>query len=124
MIRLGRYSICILDLFTDGRTGRLSASKLWLHIANGISSWIMLQSQLVDWELITAYNGIVGGSYVAILFFKLRYQGASVSDSGSGEHVHHRELDELEERSGAGESKRATKRPVRGIRKNTKGGKR
>lgn len=82
MIKIGKYSICILDLFTDSRTGRLSASKLWLHIANSIMSYIMLHSEAVDWELLAVYGSVVGGSYVAVLFFKLRYASGGFGGGG------------------------------------------
>jgi len=114
MLRLGKYSVCVLDLFTDSRNGRLSASKLWLHIANGIMSYIMLHSDSVDWELLTAYGGIVGGSYVAILFFKLRYSGVAVSGGGGDSGMDNSELDELAERVSAGESEGTAKPAMRG----------
>ena len=124
MLRVGRYSVCILDLLTDSRNGRLSASKLWLHIGNGIMSWIMLQSDSVDWELLTAYGGIVGGSYVAILFFKLRYSGAAISSSSGDSGMDNSELDELAERVSTVGAKRTAKPAMRGGSNKTKGGKR
>ena len=113
-IKLGKYNVCVLDLLTDSRTGRLSASKVWLHIANGIMSYIMLKSDSVDWELLTAYGGIVGGSYVAILFFKLRYSGATVSGGYSGEHIPDESMDGVEERGETERPARTAKRPVQG----------
>lgn len=85
-IKLGKYNVCVLDLLTDSRTGRLSASKLWLHIGNSIMSYVMITHEAVDWELMTAFGGIVGGSYVAILFFKLRWghQGGAVHTGDTG----------------------------------------
>jgi len=123
-LKLGKYNVCVLDLLTDSRTGRLSASKLWLHIANSIMSYIMLHSETVDWELLAVYGSVVGGSYVAVLFFKLRYSGATLPNSGGSEYVPDSELDGMAERGGTSESERTAKRPVRGSRKNTKGGKR
>jgi len=67
MIKLG-----ILDLVTDSN-GKLSATKLWLHIANIVMSKTMLDSKIVDWELLAAYGSIVGGSYVATVFLKRKY---------------------------------------------------
>jgi hypothetical protein len=83
VLKIGKYSVCVLDLLTDSRTGRLSASKVWLHIANGIMSHVMLTHDAVDWELMTAFGGIVGGSYVAILFFKLRWGNTGADFHGS-----------------------------------------
>lgn len=72
-IKLGKYNVCILDLLTDSRTGKLSASKLWLHIGNGILSYVMLTHEAADWELMATYGAVVAGSYVGIIFFKLRW---------------------------------------------------
>jgi hypothetical protein len=120
MIKIGKYSICILDLLTDSRTGRLSASKLWLHIANGIMSYIMLHSDSVDWELMAVYGSVVGGSYVAVLFFKLRYASGGNSfggmDYGS---VHEHDVSEQD----SGEHAPIDK-PVRHSGRKAKGGKR
>lgn len=118
MIKIGKYSICILDLFTDSRTGRLSASKLWLHIANGIMSYIMLHSESVDWELLAVYGSVVGGSYVAVLFFKLRY----ASGGFSGGNMDYSAIHEHDAPIGHGETEGNADQPVqRGGRKAKRG---
>ena len=117
MIKIGKYSICILDLLTDSRTGRLSASKLWLHIANGIMSYIMLHSDSVDWELMAVYGSVVGGSYVAVLFFKLRYASGGIG-TGSMDNLPFYEHDTP---IGHGETGGDIDKPVRSKRKKTKG---
>jgi len=120
MIKIGKYSVCVLDLVTDSRTGRLSASKLWLHIANSIMSYIMLKSESVDWILMTAFGGIVGGSYVAVQLIKSIYAPRGIGSGGmdySGDHG-----GELPEQ--AGEPSADDSEPVQRNRKNTKRGKR
>lgn len=76
MITLGKYHICILDLLTDSKTGKLSSSKVWQHIANSIMSYAFVTHLSPDWELFVAYGGIVGASHVAIHFLKWRYRDA------------------------------------------------
>lgn len=76
MITIGKYQICILDLFTDS-TGKLSASKCWLHVANVIMSKVMLTQANVDWELLSAFGSIVGGSHIAGVWLKLKYGASS-----------------------------------------------
>lgn len=73
-LRVGKYDVCLLDLFVDTKTGKLSASKIWLHIANAIMSKVMLTQSNVGWELLAAYGAIVGGSYAGILFLKWKFR--------------------------------------------------
>lgn len=77
MITWGKYNVCILDLLTDEKTGRLSATKFWYHVANVIMSKTMLTQANVDWELLAAYGSIVGGSYVGLHLFKWKYRDAN-----------------------------------------------
>ena len=77
MINIGKYSICILDLVTNSN-GRLSSTKIWLHIANLVMSKTMLNQLNVGWELLAAYGSVVGGSYVATVFLNRRYPDATV----------------------------------------------
>lgn len=72
-MKIGSYNVCLLDLFTDESNGRLSATKLWLHAANVIMSRVMLQQHDVGWELLAAYGAVVGGSHIATLFMKWKY---------------------------------------------------
>lgn len=74
MISLGRYKVCVLDLVTDNKTGKLDGSKIWNHIAFIILSKAMLTVQQMTWELIAAYGAVVGGSRVAIAFMKYKYR--------------------------------------------------
>lgn len=74
MIAFGRYKVCIFDLITDGKTGKLDSSKIWNHIAFGILSKAVLAAHDLTWELLTAYGAVVGGSRVAIVFLKYKYR--------------------------------------------------
>jgi len=74
MIHLGKYRVCVLDLVTDGRTGKLDGSKIWNHVAFIILSKAMLTAETMTWELMAAYGSIVGGSRVAIAFLKYKYR--------------------------------------------------
>lgn len=76
MISFGRYKVCIFDLITDGRTGKLDGSKIWNHVAFIILSKAMLTVDEMTWELIAAYGAVVGGSRVAIAFMKYKYRDA------------------------------------------------
>jgi hypothetical protein len=82
MISVGPYKVCVLDFFTDEKSGRLSATKLWLHVANIIMSKVMLEQQSVSWELLAAYGAVVGGSHIATLFMKWKY-GNAIPDRGA-----------------------------------------
>jgi hypothetical protein len=73
-IRVFGYDFCPLELITDSQTGKLSASKLWLHVGNTILSMVMLRQQTVGWELFLAYGAVVGGNYVAIHWLKWKYR--------------------------------------------------
>lgn len=72
MIKLGRYHICMLDLITDTKTGKLDSSKIWKHVAFIIMSKVMLTND-VTWDLMLAYGGVVGSSQVAIMLIKYKY---------------------------------------------------
>jgi hypothetical protein len=80
MLNIGKYQVCILDLFTD-RDGKLSASKLWLHIGNVIMSKVMLTQQEVGWELLAAYGTVVGGSHIGAVWLRSKY-GSANADIG------------------------------------------
>lgn len=73
MIEIGKYKVCMLDLVTDGKTGRLAGHKIWNHIANIILSKAVLTTT-ITWELLAAYGAIVGGSHVAVMFLKYKYR--------------------------------------------------
>lgn len=75
MLKIGRYNICVLDLLVDAKTGKLSSSKIWMHVCYGILSYTMMSNPLT-WELLTAYGAIVGGNHVAIHFLKWKYRDA------------------------------------------------
>jgi len=76
MISIQGYNICILDLLTDSKTGKLSASKCWQHIGFSAMTYSLLTTPMSA-ELILAYGAVVGGSHVAIMFLKMRYQDAN-----------------------------------------------
>lgn len=83
MLKIGRYQVCVFDLLTDSKTGKLSSSKVWMHVCYGILSYAMMTNPLT-WELLTAYGAIVGGNNVATLFLKYRYRdGGDNAKSGS-----------------------------------------
>ena len=79
MIRIGKYELCVLDLFTDAQ-GKLSASKIWFHVANAIMTKIMLTQTGVGWELLLAYGSVVGGSHLGTLWLKQKYGVSNVHD--------------------------------------------
>lgn len=77
--KFGKYDICIMDLLTDGKTGKLSTVKIWQHIGFTFMSYIMGKTipTIVSWEyvgLFISYGAIVAGSYVAINLFKWRWR--------------------------------------------------
>ena len=76
MIAIGQYRVCVLDFLTD-ENGKLSATKLWFHVANVILSKAMLAQSDLSAEKIFAYGCVVGGSHVASLFMRLKYANRS-----------------------------------------------
>jgi hypothetical protein len=78
VINLGGYHVCILDLFTDDKTGKLAGTKIWNNIANIILSKAML-TNTITWELMAAYGAVVGGSHVATTFIKYKYGGGNAN---------------------------------------------
>jgi len=85
MISFGRYKVCVFDLITDAKTGKLDSSKIWNHIAFGILSKAVLTTDDLTWELLTAYGAVVGGSRVAIVFLKYKYRDAHEKDRPAAE---------------------------------------
>jgi len=85
MISFGKYKVCVLDLITDNKTGKLDGSKIWNHIAFIILSKAMLTAETLTWELMAAYGSIVGGSRVAIAFIKYKYGGTNENSKSSSE---------------------------------------
>lgn len=81
MIKIGRYQLCFFDLLVDS-AGKLSASKIWFHVANIIMSKVMLTQQNVSWELLAAYGAVCGGSHIASLWLKSKYgvSNAAIND--------------------------------------------
>lgn len=71
MITVFGVRLCPFDLITDG--DRLSATKIWMHVANVIMSMVMLRQPQVDWELLAAYGSVVGGSHIATIWLKRKY---------------------------------------------------
>ena len=118
MIKLGKYELCVLDLITDSRSGKLSASKIWLHIANGTSTYVIATQMEQDWLMLAVYNAIVGGSYVAIQFFKWRYNQSAPDFSRN----HHGNADEYPDGMDGGlepcEGKGGFGKKLRGKQKN------
>ncbi len=80
MIQVGKYKLCVLDLITDDKTGKLSGTKIWNNIANIILSKAVLTAT-VTWELLAAYGAVVGGSHVATMFIKYRYRDTQDRDN-------------------------------------------
>lgn len=76
----GVSAVRLCELLTDEKTGKLSTTKIWMHIANGIMSYVMLHQDVVSWELLSAYGAIVGGSYMAGKFLRLKYSGKPKDD--------------------------------------------
>lgn len=61
------------DLVRSQATGRVSATKLWLHIANIVMTICILRQDEVSWELMAVYAACVGGSYVGSKFVGMKY---------------------------------------------------
>lgn len=80
MISFGRYSFCLLDLVTDDKSGRLSATKIWLHVGNTIMSKVMLDQHDIGSEVLFTYGAIVCGSYAGMFFLKRKYDVPSNTD--------------------------------------------
>lgn len=80
MITFGQYSICVLDLLTDGTTGKLSGMKIWDHLGKAVMTYIILFNQpkdeATDVWLFVAFGAIVTGSHVATLFLKWKFRDA------------------------------------------------
>lgn len=73
------------DLFTDSKTGRLSTSKIWLHICYAALTYVFVKQAHVSYEEMLAYGAIVGGNHVAIFWLKRKYNGIAERDPNSGE---------------------------------------
>jgi hypothetical protein len=73
MVVFGKYRVCLFDLITDGKTGKLDGNKIWQHVCYIILSKAMLTTP-PTWELIAAYGSVVGGSRVAMAFLKYKYR--------------------------------------------------
>jgi hypothetical protein len=76
MIELFGMRCCPLDLITDEKTNRLSATKLWLHVGHTILSYAMLKhvaQHALTFDIIIAYGGIVAGHHGLVLFLKKKY---------------------------------------------------
>lgn len=82
MLTIGKYKVCILDLVTDSRTGKLSGSKIWRHICFAILSKTMLTTE-ITWDLMLAYGGVVGSSEIAIMLIKYKYGGGDANKPDS-----------------------------------------
>jgi len=72
MIKIGHYQICFMDLFVDVN-GKLSAAKLWFHVANVIMSKVILTQAVISWDIFAAYGAICGGSHRATAWLKVKY---------------------------------------------------
>lgn len=69
------------NLIVDEKTGAVSATRIWLHIANAMMTYVMYkQAASVDWGILTAYGSIVGGNYFAGQLMKWKFK----NDGGSG----------------------------------------
>lgn len=72
-IKFGQYQVCLLDLITDEKSGKLSMTKLWYHVANVILSMEILKQTSIDWQMVLAYGSVVGGSHLGTLWLKKKY---------------------------------------------------
>ena len=62
-------------LWQDSHTEKASASKIWMHIAYGVSTYIMLKMENVGWEILLVYMAVVGGSEIAKKLLTMRFGG-------------------------------------------------
>ena len=61
-------------LWQDSHTGKASSSKLWTHIAYGVSSYILIKNAVsVDPMLLLIYISCIGGSEIAKKILTLKY---------------------------------------------------
>jgi hypothetical protein len=76
-IKLGKYEICILDLFTDN--GQLSSTKLWRHIGYSFISYkfMQLSEPSVEWMIAYASLIVCDAGFNAFLKRKYPYVGNS-----------------------------------------------
>jgi hypothetical protein len=74
-----------------GTDGTISNSKVWSFIGSFVATWIVIYMTIqgkMDWEVLTAYLGTVGGFSQISKWISYRYQQPPVqtikSDEGSG----------------------------------------
>lgn len=79
-VKVFGFEICPLELVT-GDNGKLSTTKLWMHVANLILSWKVIAMDSIDWEVMATYGAIVGGSYVASKFISMKYSQSAEDKS-------------------------------------------
>jgi len=72
-------------LFIDSHTGKPSSSKLWTHIAYGVSTYIVLTTahDANSWELLLVYMAVVGGSEIAKKILTLNHTETSNKEKGT-----------------------------------------
>lgn len=63
----------IKHLVIDEKTGCVSTTRIWMHIAYAALTWALIKQETLSWELMAAYGAIVAGNYSAGQFMKWRY---------------------------------------------------
>ena len=78
------------DLINDQHTGRVSTTKLWMHVAYAVMTYVVIaQAKTVTWDLFMVYGGIVGGSNLALYWIKGKYGYGKSSEGTDSKLAHH-----------------------------------
>lgn len=81
MISVKGYNVCFLDLVTDSKTGKLSATKIWHHVGCSILSYKAVTETWWGAEELLIYGVLVIFQYALPLYLKWRYRDAIPVDA-------------------------------------------
>lgn len=62
-------------LWQDSYTKEPSASKIWMHISYGVSTYIVIRMDNIGWEILLVYMAVVGGSEIAKKLLTMKFGG-------------------------------------------------
>jgi hypothetical protein len=64
MLKIGRYNVCVLDLITESRTGKLSSVKIGSVAGQVFLTYKFCQIDNPTPEQMACYGAIMGGTYL------------------------------------------------------------
>ena len=67
--------------WTRNSKGDFSTSKIWRHIAFAASTYIVIFSPTIPWELLLTYLTVVSGSEIGKRIIEARYPANKPGDS-------------------------------------------